>query len=136
MTKKRYSELIRIPDFLDRFLYLKLNGSVGVETFGMDRYLNQRFYQSLLWKQIRDKVIIRDNGMDMGVDGFPISGRVLVHHMNPFSVTELTKFDPDILNPEYLISVSEKTHLALHYGDESLLPLLPPDRFKNDTILW
>ena len=137
MTNIRtYSELITLPTFKERFNYLKLSASVGKETFGFDRYLNQSFYRSQEWKHIRDSVIIRDNGCDLGIEDRPIFGRVLIHHMNPISVEDIQHMTGFLLNPEYLISTVHATHNASHYGDETLLLLNPVDRTKNDTCPW
>ena len=133
---RTYSELILRKDYLDRFQYLKLGGYVGRETFGFDRYLNQDFYRSKEWKRTRDFVIARDDGCDMGVPGWEIYDKVLVHHMNPITIDQIIHGDDDLLNPEYLISVSKITHNAIHYGDETLLTVLPPERFAGDTKLW
>lgn len=131
-----YSELITLGSFLDRFNYLKLRGSVGVDTFGFDRYLNQAFYASKEWKSIRNEVILRDNGFDLGVDGYGIVGKLYIHHMNPLRPEDLVNRTDLLLNPEYLICVSHNTHNAIHYGDESLLPKDPVIRTPNDTCPW
>ena len=136
MIIRTYSDLIQLPTFEERFRYLQLNSSVGKETFGFDRYLNQNFYRSAEWKRIRDKVIIRDNGCDLGIEDRLIYGRVIIHHMNPVTdkdVVDLTSF---LLNPEYLICVSHNTHNAIHYGNEDLLMKGPVIRTKNDTCPW
>lgn len=134
---RTYSELIKLPTFEERFEYLRLNGSVGQETFGFDRYLNQLFYQrSHKWKSVRDFVIIRDNGCDLGVEGYEISGRILVHHMNPITAKDIERESEFLLDPEYLISTVHNTHNAIHYGDESLLIKAPVERRKNDTCPW
>lgn len=134
---KTYSELILLPTFKERFEYLKLNGSVGRETFGFDRYLNQLFYQrSPKWKAIRDHVIIRDNGCDLGVEGYEIHSRIIVHHMNPITIEDIERESDFLLDPEFLISTVHNTHNAIHYGDESLLCFGPIERTKNDTCPW
>ena len=135
---RTYSELIRIPTFIERFEYLKLDGIVGEETFGFDRYLNQRFYRTPEWKRIRDEVIIRDNGCDLGSPDHPIPDgmKILIHHLNPMSVKDLARREKWILDPEYLISTIKRTHDAIHYGDESLLLLDPIERRPNDTCPW
>ena len=135
---RKYSELVKLRTFKDRFRYLSLKGSVGKEVFGFDRYLNQKFYKSLEWKQIRNLVIVRDNGCDMGLKDFPIAGKILIHHMNPISSEDLAQLKlEDILNPEFLISVSLQTHNAIHYGDESILRSVDiSERKAGDTILW
>lgn len=137
MIKRTYAELIRLSSFEDRFRYLKLNGSIGSSTFGFDRYLNQKFYKSLEWKHVRDFVIVRDQGCDLGCLDKPIFGKILIHHMNPISIDDLSNGYEDILNPDYLISVSLDTHNAIHYGDESIFnKYVVKERTANDTILW
>lgn len=131
-----YSELKRLNTFEERFEYLKLAGKVGSETFGFDRYLNQAFYKSPEWKRIRNEVIIRDNGCDLGVDGYDIYGPIFIHHMNPVSLEAITNRDDAILNPEFLIVTSFQTHNAIHYGDKDILTLKPVDRKPGDTSLW
>lgn len=132
-----YSELITLPTFDERYNYLKLVGVVGEDTFGFDRYLNQRFYRSVEWKRARDFVIARDMGCDLGIAGREISDRIYVHHMNPMSVKDIVEGDTHIVNPEFLITVSFDTHNAIHYGDERLLhrkDLIV--RNQNDTCPW
>lgn len=137
MTSIRcYSELIEIPTFEERFRYLQLNGFVGQDTFGFDRYMNQAFYQSKEWKRVRDFVILRDNGCDLGVDGHTIYGKILIHHMNPITVKDIERVSDYLMNPEYLICVTHTTHNAIHYGDESLIPKGPIIRTPNDTCPW
>lgn len=136
MSIRCYSELIEIPTFEERFRYLQLNGFVGQDTFGFDRHMNQAFYQSREWKRVRDHVILRDNGCDLGVDGYTIYGKVLIHHMNPITVKDITTISDYLMNPEYLICVSHTTHNAIHYGDESLIPKGPIIRTPNDTCPW
>ena len=133
---RRYSELESLKTLEDRYSYLKLNGSVGKTTFGWDRYFNQRFYHSAEWKRVRNIVILRDNGCDLGIPGFEIHDKVLIHHMNPIWVEDLNQKNPDILDPEFLICVSPMTHQAIHYGDKSLLPQVPIIRHPGDTKLW
>lgn len=135
-TIKTYSELIKLPTFEERFRYLKLDGVVGKDTFGFDRYLNQSFYKSKEWLSVRDKVIIRDNGCDLGISGREINGRVLVHHMNPLSTEDILKRSDYLLNPEYLITTIKRTHDAIHYSDERLLFQEPIERSPNDTCPW
>ena len=135
-TIKTYSELITIPTFEERFEYLRLNGKVGEESFGFDRYMNQSFYRSPEWKRVRDFVITRDYGCDLGVDGREIYGRILIHHMNPISQDDILHSSDFLLDPEYLITVSHETHNAIHYGDASLLSRAPVERTKNDTCPW
>lgn len=133
---RTYSELITIPTFEERFKYLQLNGEVGQDTFGFDRYLNQVFYRSPEWRRVRDQVIVRDNGCDLAHPEHEIFGRITIHHMNPVSLRDIEKRNEDILNPEYLISTTHATHNAIHYGDESLLPRDPVERRPNDTCPW
>lgn len=137
MSIRCYSELSKLMTFEERFRYLQLSGAVGEDTFGFDRYLNQIFYRSPEWKAVRDIVIARDNGCDLGVDGYDIFGRVLIHHMNPISKEDiLLKRTDTLLNPEFLICTTHNTHNAIHYGDESLLIKAPVERRKNDTCPW
>lgn len=131
-----YSELIRLPTFQERFDYLKLDGVIGTDTFGYDRYLNQQFYHSQEWQRIRDQVIIRDNGYDLGVDGYFIRGRVYIHHLNPISQQDLLSHNAFLIDPEYLICVSHETHNAIHYGDATKLSRDPIERKPNDTCPW
>lgn len=133
---KTYSELIRFSTFKDRFDYLKLNGSVGAETFGYDRYLNQALYRSYEWRKFRRDIIARDRGCDLGIDGFDIKSRLIVHHINPITLEQIENRDPMIFDPNNVICVSHNTHEAIHYGDESLLPKDPITRFSGDTKLW
>lgn len=136
MKIRTYSELITIPTFEERFEYLRLDGRVGEETFGFDRYLNQVFYKSKEWLRVRDYVITRDNGCDLGMEGHEIYDKVLVHHMNPISKEDILKRSDWLLNPEYLISTIKNTHDAIHYGDSSLLITAPIERRPNDTCPW
>lgn len=133
---RTYSELIELPTFEERFQYLRLNGSVGQDTFGFDRYLNQAFYHSAEWKRVRDFVILRDNGCDLGVDDYVIFGKILIHHMNPITARDIATVSDYLMNPEYLISVSHDTHNAIHYGDVNLIPKGPIIRTPNDTCPW
>ena len=134
---RTYNELVQYHSYEDRFRYLKLSGVVANETFGFDRYLNQRFYKSAEWRRVRDQVIIRDNGCDLGVPGKEIFGTIIVHHMNPISIEDIEK-NPEILfDPNYLICVSLETHNALHYGDESILEKETiAERRPGDTTPW
>lgn len=136
MKIKTYSELILLPTFEERFDYLRLDGRVGEDTFGFDRYLNQLFYRSYEWKKIRDHVIIRDNGCDLGVEGYDIYGKILIHHMNPITARDIADRTELLLNPEYLICVTHDTHNAIHYGDENLIIKAPVERRPNDTCPW
>lgn len=137
MIIRTYSELITLPTFEERFNYLKLDGKVGEETFGFDRYLNQQFYKNdPEWKEVRRYVIIRDNGCDLGIPGREIQKRILIHHMNPITKDDILRRSKFLLDPEYLISTVKNTHDAIHYGDEGLLILDPIIRRKNDTCPW
>lgn len=136
MNIRTYSELITIPTFEERFNYLKLGGRVGEETFGFDRYLNQMFYKSKEWQSIRDHVIIRDLGCDLGIEGREIVGKILVHHMNPITTKDIIEYSKLLIDPEYLICTVKNTHDAIHYSDESLLIKDPIIRRKNDTCPW
>lgn len=137
---RRYSDLIKLDTFEKRFNYLKLDGSVGIQTFGYDRWINQVFYSSKEWKRFRDKIIIRDNACDLGIEGREIRGRaqLLIHHMNPITKKQILDRDPSLLDPEYVITVMRSpTHEAIHYGDESiLLGAGIADRKPGDTCLW
>ena len=133
---RTYSDLIKHSSFLDRFNYLKLHGSVGRDTFGFDRYLNQAFYTSREWKHVRSFVIARDEACDLGVIGYDIHHRILIHHMNPVVTDDILHGNSDILDPEFLITTSHKTHNAIHYGDASLLPQPFVNRKPHDTRLW
>ena len=133
---KTYSELITIPTFEERFEYLKLDGQVGVETFGFNRYLNQAFYKSDEWLSMRDYVITRDNGCDLGMKGYEIYGRILIHHINPITKDDIIQRSRILLDPENLITTVKRTHDAIHYGDSNLLMKAPIERRKNDTCPW
>ena len=136
MRVRTYSELSRLASFQDRYDYLRLKGAVGQDTFGFDRYLNQRFYRSTEWKHIRHEVIARDMGCDLGVEGHEINDRVYVHHMNPLTKDQVVHGDEGTIDPEYLISCTLNTHNAIHYGDPNSLVRLPPERRPGDTTLW
>lgn len=136
MSIRTYSELILLPTFEERFKYLKLNGRVGDDTFGFDRYINQKFYRSAEWKRIRDYIIIRDNGCDLAVDGHEIHGRILIHHMNPITISDIKFSTEYLMNTDYLICVTHNTHNAIHYGDEKQIITGPIVRTKNDTCPW
>lgn len=134
---KSYSELSLLTTFEERFNYLRLNGKVGQDTFGFDRIFNQKFYSSTEWKQIRDYVIVRDLGCDLGIEGREIHGqRILIHHMNPISLDDIKNASRLLLDPEYLITTIHSTHNAIHYGDENLLIKAPVERSRNDTCPW
>jgi len=136
MFMKRYSELVRLQTFEERYTYLKIGGVVGDSTFGFDRYLNQGFYKSRQWKQVRQSVILRDEGCDLGVRGHEIHSGLLVHHMNPVVSHDIIDGEEWILDPEFLITTTQMTHNAIHYGDESLLPKPFVERRPGDTKLW
>lgn len=133
---KTYSELIRLATFEERFEYLKIGGTVGEQTFGFDRYLNQQFYTSMEWKHLRREVILRDDGCDLGIKDLEIVGPIYIHHINPITVDDIINRTDFLLNPNYLICCSDLTHKALHYGDYNMLPKGPVIRTKNDTCPW
>lgn len=134
---KSYQDLILLNTFEERFKYLEIGGQIGIDSFGFNRYLNQNFYHCAEWLSVRDKVIIRDQALDLGTDGYPIRGRIVIHHINPITIEDVIERNPDIFNMDFLISTSHQTHNALHYGNDEYL-----DRFKvierkpNDTIPW
>ena len=136
MKIRTYSELITLGTFEERFRYLKLTACVGDETFGFDRYLNQQFYHSAEWKSLRNEIIIRDNACDLGISDRELNKRIIIHHMNPITKNDLIHQTDYLLNPEYLICVSHKTHQSIHYGDESILDDGIVERSKNDTCPW
>lgn len=131
-----YSDLRQIESFKERYFYLKLHGKVGEDTFGFDRYVNQSLYKSIKWRRTRSQVIIRDNGCDLGVDGYEMSDYIIVHHMNPITLEDIEEERDSVFNPEYLICCSSRTHKAIHFGDENLLPKEFVERRPNDTCLW
>lgn len=133
---RTYSELQRLPTFQERFDYLKLTGQVGEETFGRERYLNQRFYTSPEWRHLRKEIIARDLGCDLGIPGREIGDRIHIHHMNPIGTDDIITQSEYLTNPEYLICVSGDTHKALHFGDGESLPRDPVQRFPGDTCPW
>lgn len=133
---RTYSELSNLQTFKERFDYLKLNGKVGEDTFGHSRFLNQDFYSSPEWRRTRRNIIIRDNGCDMGLDGYSIQGRIYVHHINPITVDDILERRPCLFDPENLICVSSMTHEAITYGIEDMLPTDPVIRRPNDTCPW
>lgn len=137
MKIRTYSELKKFNTIEERFEYLKLNGEVGVATFGYDRIFNQNFYASKIWKDARRKVIIRDGGCDLGIPGYEVNDHITIHHMNPVTKEDIVKENWEYLtDPEFLISASYTTHKAIHFGDQSLLPKLPVERSPGDTCLW
>ena len=137
MDIRTYSELVKLPTFEERYRYLRLGSRVGDETFGHDRYLNQSFYKSKEWFRIRDEVILRDFGCDLGIPGREIFKRVIIHHMNPLTKTDIIDRTDFLLNPEYLICTTKRTHDAIHYSDDSILiPDILPERSVNDTCPW
>lgn len=147
MSIRRYSELITIPTYKERFKYLQLKGAVGADTFGYDRYLNQILYNSPEWKRFRNDIIIRDNGCDLACEGYEIKGwkdqegkihraRIIIHHMNPITVDDVLNHNPMVFDPENVITTVLNTHNAIHYGDEKLLVTGPVTRSPNDTCLW
>lgn len=137
MAKIRtYSEMMSFDSFNERFEYLKLGGYVGESTFGFDRYINQRFYTSRQWKDVRDYVLVRDNGCDLGIDDYQIFDSPIIHHINPMGVNDIMHGESWILDPEYLITVSHRTHNAIHYGADILIPNVVTERSPNDTKLW
>lgn len=137
MTRLRtYRELRRIETFEDRFRYLALRGQVGQSTFGYDRYLNQALYQSREWRRLRRDVIARDNGCDLGIEGYEINSRLMIHHMNPITIDEIVNGDDSVFDPEFLITTTHQTHNAIHYGDERQLPRPFVERRPGDTKLW
>ena len=136
MNTKSYSELTQLPTFKERLDYLKLDGIVGEETFGIARWLNQKFYHSYEWRKFRNEIIARDNGMDLGVEGHDIPGQVIIHHLNPITYDDIFERHPCVLDPENAISVSANTHRAIHYSDDELLTLGPAVRQPNDMCPW
>ena len=136
MSIRTYSELITIPTFEERFEYLQLKGSVGKDTFGYDRYLNQVLYRSPEWKRLRNQIIIRDDGCDLACDGYDVYGKVLIHHLNPITVEDALARSRKVFDPDNLVCVSHNTHNAIHYGDADLLVTGPIIRTKNDTCPW
>lgn len=136
MSIRTYSELIKIPTYLERYHYLRLDGKVGKETFGYDRYLNQILYRSQEWKRFRRDIILRDNGCDLACEGYDIHEYALVHHINPITVEDVIKRNPKVFDPENVITTILQTHNAIHYGDATLLVVGPIKRTANDTCPW
>lgn len=135
-TIRTYSELITLDTFEDRYNYLKLDGQVGFDTFGFDRWMNQMFYKSREWQSIRNYIISRDNGCDMALEGYELADRIIIHHMNPITVEDIMHSNDVLLDPEQLVCVSHKTHNAIHYGTDELLVKTIVERRPNDTIPW
>jgi hypothetical protein len=133
---KTYSELMQYDTLVDRFRYLALRGRVGETTFGFDRWMNQKFYTSREWKLVRRHVIIRDEGRDLGIEGYEIHGGLTIHHLNPMTVADIRDGGPEILDPEFLITTTLPTHNAIHYSDERFLPGVLVERKRGDTKLW
>lgn len=131
-----YNDLIQLKTFEERFQYLKINGKVGEETFGLDRYINQQLYKSQRWRSTRSRIIIRDDGCDLGIDGRQLDDYIVVHHMNPISLEDIEEERDIVFDPNYLICCSTRTHRAIHFGDENLLIRDPVIRRPNDTCLW
>lgn len=136
MKDRSYYELQSIPTFLERFEYLKLSGSVGLETFGYNRNINQDFYHSEEWRRFRDRVIVRDGGCDLGVSGYEIHSGIYIHHINPITIDDIINCNPKVLDMNNVIVTRLSTHNAIHYGDKNILVLPPKDRAKNDTCPW
>lgn len=136
MSIKTYSELITLPTFEERYVYLRIGGQVGKETFGFDRYIYQSFLHTQEWKKFRRDIILRDNGCDLGIEDREIQGLIIIHHLNQITVEDIIKRSEFLLNPEYAISTSDLTHKAIHYGDDNLLIKDPIERFANDTCPW
>ena len=136
MRTRSYSELRLLASFEERFDYLSLRGEVGRSTFGFDRWLNQRFYRSPEWKHVRNLVIYRDDGCDLGIPGYEIHAQLMIHHMNPVTPEDLQRGEEWVLDPEYLITTTHRTHNAIHYGDQSLIRKAPVERQPGDTRLW
>lgn len=136
-TIKTYHELKRFKTFEERFKYLKIDGIIGESTFGFDRIFNQQFYRSKEWQRIRGEVIVRDNGCDLGVEGYDILGKIIIHHMNPIALEDIENCTDILMNPEYLICCTHETHNAIHYGDEKIFrSKVLVERKPNDTIPW
>lgn len=136
MKTRYFSELMRLNTFEERYNYLKLVGEVGNPTFGYNRYFNQRFYHSSEWRNVRNEVILRDNGCDLGVPDYEIHGRIYIHHINPITLQDIETLSDNLLNPDNLICVTFDTHNAIHYGDERTLPKVPLERTPGDTCPW
>lgn len=133
---RTYTDLIAIPTFVERFEYLNLMGSVGADTFGYDRYLNQIFYTTREWRHLRDQVILRDMGRDLAMEGYEIHGKIYIHHLNPISKDDIIERSEYLMNPEFLVCTSFETHNAIHYGNANNLRSVPIERRANDTCPW
>lgn len=133
---RTYSDLSRIDTFEERYIYLALHGEVAYSTFGFDRYINQKFYTSSQWRHVRRQVILRDEGCDLGIPGYEIHNRLVIHHMNPMTFDDIAHGDPSVVDPEFLITTTHQTHNAIHYGDAKMLPKPHVDRRPGDTKLW
>lgn len=136
MSRLSYSEVIRYSDYRDRFEYLKLTGSLGEETFGVDRYLNQRFYRSSTWRQLRNHIIVRDHGCDLAHEDYEVPGKIIIHHINPITMDDILYGSNKLTDPDNLITVSHRTHNAIHFGDNNLLAEEYIPRQPGDTNLW
>jgi len=136
MKLRTYTEMVKLETFEERFEYLVLHGKVGAETFGFDRWVNQWFYRTVEWRRARDIVILRDEARDLGIPGYEVHRRLLVHHMNPITPEDLERGATWVLDPEFLVTTSHRTHNAIHYGDDSLLVKPPVERRAGDTKLW
>lgn len=135
-TTRSYSEMLQFRTFEERFEYLSLKAKIGEQTFGFERWMNQTFYRSKEWRELRHEIIVRDNGSDLGVEGFEIPERPIIHHIIPMTVDDLEDGNPLCLDPENLITTTHNTHNAIHWGDKSLLRLPPVERRPGDTKLW
>lgn len=133
---RTYDEMIKFPSFAERFNFCKLSGEVGVETFGFDRLINQKFYKSSVWMKLRDEIILRDNGCDLAIPGREIQGRIYIHHLNPLRLNDIINCTEYLLDPKYLVCVSHNTHNAIHYGTEENLYRDPIERKSNDMCPW
>ena len=137
MIIRTYTELIMLPTLKERFEYLKIAGVVGKATFGYDRYLNQRFYKSSEWKSLRNQIITRDGGCELGLEDYEIRGRIFIHHMNPIVDDDIIENSDYLMNPNYLICVSQEMHNAIHYGNSDILRAKEiVERRPNDTCPW
>ena len=133
---RTYTELAALPTFIERFKYLSLKGAIGEETFGLDRYLNQMFYNSYEWRRLRNEIIVRDNGCDLGIDDREIHEKILIHHMNPITIEDIQNRSDFLMNPEYLICTCKRTHDAIHFSNEEILYQDPIIRKPGDTCPW